>query len=48
MFILQWNHTRTKKAMRIVCPTFGQAWLRVAMVRQVFPGHQFTLNGDPV
>ena len=48
MFILQWTHTRTGKAMQAVFKTQGEAWVRVLMVRQVFPAHPFTLNGDPI
>lgn len=48
MFTLRWNHTRTGKAMTVVLDTFGQAWLRMAMVRQAFPDHPFTLNGEKV
>ena len=48
MFILTWNHTRTGKAMTEVCDTYGQAWIRISMVRQIFPNHPFTLNGKSV
>jgi len=46
--VLQWNHTRTGRPMSVTYKTFGMAWIRVAMVRAIFPGHPFTLNGQPI
>lgn len=48
MFILRWKHTRTNKPMRMQFDSYGQAMLRVLMVRELHPGHMFHLNGRKV
>lgn len=46
MYVLSWNHTRTGKPMTVTCSSWGAAWIRIAMIRQIFPNHPFRLNGD--
>lgn len=48
MFILRWKHTRTGKDMESTFTTYGQAWIRISMVRELHPGHLFHLNGRKV